>query len=799
MLASYNWLKEYVNIKQDAYQLAEELTLIGLEVSHIKHLFKAPKDVVVGEILSISPHPNADHLSITKVDVGNEKLNIVCGANNIKIGDKVPTALVNAVLSTGLKIKIATIRGERSKGMLCSEEELGLTNSSDRLWILPKEAKIGDAITDFFPEEDFILDFDITSNRPDCMSIIGLSREIASLNGSYLVNNPLSKKKNLKFSQKNENINIEIRKVKKCGRYSAQVIGNIAVTPSPKWMATRLSSHGIRPINNIVDITNYVLLEFGQPMHAFDFEKVKGKKIIIRDALAGENLTTLDGRDFNLSTNDLVVADEQGPIALAGIMGGKNSSIHENTNTILLECAHFERESIRETSKRHHIQTDSSFRFGRYVNINTTTLVADYATDLILKLTGGEVFSEIRDVFLSKQKMKEINFRYETAWKKLGIMIEKVEINKIFQNLGFSLQQITSDVIKVTVPKTRIDLEYEWDLIEEIARIHGYNNIPETLPAIANSTPAIYEDLSSEWVKKISGLGYNQMINLSFVENKLLEETGFSKKETDDLSSPIKVKNSVAVDIAYLRQNLLFGLLSNVKLNLEQHIEENQKLFEIGHIFEKKNNQYHERNALGVLGYGNTESLNWATPKNEYTYYHLAEDIRELLDPLRQNKVVFKGIISPLFSPLASASIQYENRKVGVIGLVDSKLLKWLGIKNQKIFYAQLIIDILKNKRHSQFTPFSPYPSVYRDFAVIAPVSINTGNMIKSIKSFDENIQKVSLMNIYKGSGVKDDKISVVFNIEYQSLEKTLSKESVDVIEKKLAEHVIKTFSIELR
>ncbi len=800
MLASYNWLKEYVNIKQDAYQLAQELTLIGLEVSQVKHLFKAPKHVVVGEIIAISPHPNASRLNLTKVNIGNETLDIVCGADNIKIGDKVPVALLGAVLSNGLEIKASNIRGEMSKGMLCSEAELELKNISDGVWILPVETKAGRPIADFFPEEDFILDFSITSNRPDCLNIVGLAREIASLNGSYLVDNLLSKKKIIKLPKKSKSIEIEVRDFKKCNRYSARVIGGITVAPSPNWLSTRLLSLGLRPINNIVDITNYILLKFGQPMHAFSFEKIKGEKIIVRNAGDGEHFVALDGHELVLSAKDLVIADKNGAIALAGVIGGKNSGVHKNTDSILLECAHFDPSAIRETSKRHRIQTDSSFRFGRHVNIKTTALIADYATDLILKIAGGEVFSGLKDVYPNKQKPKEINFRYDAAKKKLGVVIQKVEINKIFQNLGFSLQQITSETIKVAVPEARNDLEYEWDLVEEIARVYGYDNIPESLPAIANSTPSIYQNSNTELIKKVSGLGYNQMINLSFVENKFLEDNGLIKEETTGLNAPIKVKNPVTVDIAYLRQNLLFGLLSNVKLNLEQHIDENQKLFEIGHVFEKKDDKCSEKNNLGMLGYGASESPNWAIKKDEYTYYHLSEDIRKLLEPLQKNNIIFKEISSPLFSPLASASIHHKGQQVGMIGLVNPKLLEWLGIKKQKIFYAEITVSAtLKDKKEIKFTPFSPYPSVYRDFAIIASVSLDTRSIMDTIKSFDEHIQKVNLMDIYRGEEVKDGKISVVFNIEYQSFEKTLSKESVDIIEKKLAEHIVKTFSVELR
>lgn len=805
MLASYNWLKEYCRIEQDAFTLAKELTSAGLEVSDIHQIFTPIQKCVVGEITAISPHPNANRLRCVEVDVGERKLDIVCGADNISEGIKVPVALVGAVLPCvkgGLTVKPSKIRGQISNGMICSKTELGLTygnQSKDNkgIWMLPPETPIAKPIFELFPKEDFIFDFDIASNRPDCLSIIGLAREASCLNGNYLINNPLSKKF-INGIQEINNVNIILQEPEKCPRYAARIIKGITIASSPEWLVSKLEMHGIRSINNVVDVTNYVLLACGQPLHAFDLDRLVGSKITIRQAQADELFDSLDGKEIKLSSKDLVIADEEKPVALAGIIGGKQSSVHAKTTSIFLECACFNPETIRDTSKRHRLETDSSIRFRRQVNIAAINQVIDYATELISKIAGGQTASGVKDVYPVKQKAKEIRFHYQEIEKRLGIAIEKVTVNNIFQNLGFSLKPIDMQTVSVTIHSARADLKHEWDLIEEIARIHGYDKIPENLPSITNSSPSINTDSGTILRHKIQGLGYNQVINLSFVENKYIENNLMD----DVIDTAVKVQNPVTVDIAYLRQHLLFGLLKNVKLNLDLHINENQKMFEMGHVFERNGDNYVETNALGLLGYGSPESPNWDTPNKAYSYYDLAQDIRELWDPLHENKITFREKPCFVFSPLASAEIEYRGNVVGIAGLVNPKIAERLGIRNEKIFYAEIKIDALvfpTTHHQFKFDTVSPYPSVYRDFAIVTPFSQDTGAIISFIQRFDSRIQKVNLTNIYGGEKVDYGKISIVFNIEYQSSEGTLDKETVDAIEKKLAEQVTMRFSVNLR
>ena len=792
MLASYNWLKEHVNIKQDAHTLARQLTLAGLEVSNVQPIYSPIENCVIGRIKSIAPHPNADRLKLTKVDVGSQLLDIVCGANNIQTGQYVPVAKIGCTLPSGLTIKSSKIRGEHSAGMICSQEELGLEQSSDGVWILSDNLRIGHPISSIFPKADFILDFNITSNRSDCMHIIGLAKEIAALNNCYF-----SKKEYNPFSNKTGNIKIELKEPSKCGHYSARLIKGIKIKASPAWLSNRLEAHGIRSINNVVDITNYILLEYGQPLHAFSLERLKDQMIIIRNAKNGELFTTLDNRELTLTQDDLVIADCEKAVALAGVIGGNNSGIHNQTTEILLECAHFDPQYVRSTSRRHNIETDSSIRFGRQVDISSIHDIINYATGLIIELAGGEVSSSLKEVHNLKVKAKEIHFRFNRVEKDLGLKIEKTKINKIFQQLGFQLTQIDDEKIKVTIPLWRNDLEHEWDLVEEIARIYGYNNIPGSLPSIANSDPTLDVDQQLHLRKKVQGLGYDQVINLSFVENRFLEINNLLRGDE------VKINNPVTVDIAYLRSSLLFGLLSNLKLNIGQHLKESVKIYEIGHIFSKDESgeqMYTEHNALGLLGFGQVELPNWCRAEESYNYYHLAQDIRELLDPNQCRELWFKQRANPIFSKRASASIQFKGKEIGMLGCLKPSILQSLGIKAKEIFYAEINWDLLSQRQDKNvFKSFSPYPSVYRDFAIVAPRDLDTNAVMQSILKFNAYIQKVHLMDIYMGEKVANGKMSVVYNIEYQSFEHTLTKEAIDKIEQHLSKYIVKTFAVNLR
>ena len=793
MLVSFNWLKEYAPFKLSPEEAGEKLTAVGLEVKGITPIYSPIKKCVVGEIVRAVKHPRADRLHCVEVNTGETKLSIVCGAGNLQRGSKVAVALRGSRLPNGQVIEEATIRGEISEGMICSKAELGVGRENEDIWILPEKAKRGKPIAAYLPDEDFLLDIDITPNRTDCMSIIGVARELATTTDQYI-----SKKEHKTFLNKTGNIFISLKEPEACPRYTARLLENIRVTPSPDWLASRLEKYGIRPINNVVDITNYILLEYGQPLHAFSFDKVKGKKIIIRYAHRGEEIVTLDEQRIQLKQEDLVIADAEKPIALAGVMGGAETGISKDTTMILLECACFSPRGIRQTSRRHKIETDSSALFSRGTDVHEVPLAIHYATELLVQYAEGHVISSLKDIYPQKKKRIDIHFRYQCINRLLGTPIEKKTVNAIFHRLGCELQQISNDQVKVNVPSFRSDLYHEWDLVEEIARIYGYDRLKASLPAIANQTRP--EAGSSE--KKIqtimTGLGYNQVINSSFVENRFLSRNNLMN------ASLVQLENPINADERCLRNSHLYGLLKNLKSNLERHTPHTQKIFEIGRVFSKSENldDHGEKRHLGILGYGNVESPNWTTSASPFGFYDLSGDLSELLRKQGAKQVEFAPLEpSSLYSSAAAAKIHVEERVCGSLGKIQRSILDSMEPRLQNVYYGEIDLDLLSEtlKANPSFQPYSSFPPVYRDFAVVGAKGIRGGEIASAIASFDERIHQVDISNIYEGEGIPQGKISIVFSIEYNRPDGTLHGEEVDRIESDLARQLIRQFKVQLR
>ncbi|HMB00453.1 MAG TPA: phenylalanine--tRNA ligase subunit beta, partial [Spirochaetota bacterium] len=511
MLASYNWLKEYCESKLDPDTMAAKFTAAGLEVTSVTPVNQPVAELYIGIIDKIEKHPNADKLSLVSVTTGRKQYSVVCGAPNIQEKQKILLAAPGAVLPGNFKIKKTKIRGVASSGMICSREELGLEEKSSGIWVLPEKAQLSDSPAQYIGQPDYIFDIDLTSNRGDCLSIIGIARELSAITGNYL-----SYKEPKKYPNRTGNINIKVTAPEKCPRYTARLVRNVRISASPEWLRRRLYLHNIRPINNVVDITNLVLLEYGQPLHAFDYNKINGKKINVRTADKGESIKTLDEQEHTLDNEDLVICDARRPIALAGIMGGENTGIDNNTSDILIESAWFDPLTIRKTSKKHKISSDSSIRFEKGVDISKVTDALNYCAGLIRQLAGGEIVSSVKDIYPQKHTRREIILKYSKINRYLGCSLDKNEIINILTRLDFKIKHNDKEQVQLLAPLSRHDVVYEWDVIEEIGRIYGYNKLPEKLPYISNSTMQIEAQAENSFQEAAAGLGYNQCINFSF-------------------------------------------------------------------------------------------------------------------------------------------------------------------------------------------------------------------------------------------------------------------------------------------
>ncbi len=773
MKISFNSLKQYIDFNENPEELGKKLTSIGFEVSLIKEVNKVPSGLMVGKIISIEKHLNADKLQIAKVETKNDNYQIICGASNIKKNQYVMIALEGTKLSENFKIEKKKIRGIESHGMICSEEELGLEDKSDGIWILEKNTNLEDHPQKHFGDIDFILEIEIPSNRIDCFSTIGIAREIEIFTEKKFFF------KEQDYSPKLSNINIQIENRDKCYRYSTKVIGKITITSSPTWLKRKLYHLGIRSINNIVDITNYIMLDYGQPMHAFDLDKIQGKQIKVRLAKKNEKLKILTGETITLTEDDLVIADEKKTIALAGIIGGLESSVHSTTYSILLESAHFEKKNIKKSSKYHKLKTEASLRFEKAIDIEMTFKALEAAVKLILKTVPGSMSEGINDVYFKKNKEKTILFPINEIKKKLSIDLTKQQILDYFYQLGFKPIYSDNEKIKLKIPKHRFDIQHEWDLIEEIARIYGYDNLPEIMPAFSNSSLSISDQRQPLYHQLAQSLGYHQMINFSFLEKKYIQSLNFSKEKHILLSNPI------SPEFAYLRKDMVFGLLKNIQFNLERKNSLFNKIYEYGNVFSKEKNQFLEKKTIGFLGHQNIEETNWINKERKFDFYDLKGDIEQLIKKLVSKSPTFKKIKNALFIQEASAGIFVKDQQIGQIGIILNDLLKYFNIKESKaIFYADINISLLeKIGTHTHnYQKTSIYPSIYRDLAIIVEKNIAINNIINLIKSTHSFIKRISLTDIYSGDKIKENKQSIVFNIEICSDKKTLQKNEADSI-----------------
>ena len=797
MLLPVKWLKEYVNIDVDSRKLADELTLSGSHVESIIALNKGIEKVVVGKILTIEKHSNADKLVITKIDVGNEELQIVTGATNIKEGDFVPVALIGSRLPGGVKIKKGKLRGVESFGMLCSLKELGVEDSvtpkeqKDGIFILDKEYPLGTDIKDVMGLHGEVIEFEITPNRPDCLSIIGMARETAATFNRKLTFPSVEIKDEVE-DIKDYIDDIEIRDKDLCRRYYGRVVKDIIIDKSPLWLQTKLMEAGVRPINNIVDITNYVMLEFGEPLHAFDLNRVTGKKIFVRRAVESEMIKTLDGTDRKLNSSNLVIADGEKPLAIAGVMGGLSSEITNDTNTILIEAANFDGKSVRLTSKGLGLRTEASSRFEKGIDPNLCEIACNRVCQLIEQVGAGKIVKGSIDRYVNRLEEKVITLRPEKLNKLLGIEIDKEEMIRSLENLQLKVTP-KGNCIEVQVPTFRLDLNMEVDLIEEVGRLHGFHNIPnKPLIGVLTRGEKPYNKQIEDKAKKVfESLGINEIMTYSFISPKTYDK--IKLPEYSIKRNYIKIMNPLGEDFSVMRTTLIPNMMDVMSRNYNYGVKRTFA-YEIGNIFIPKEipieNLPIERKTLCIGCYGGVD------------YFYLKGIVEALFERLGIKEIEFSREENhPTFHPGRTANILHGDKVLGIIGEIHPDVLENYDLK-ERAYVAEIdfdtIIDIATLER--KYKPLPKYPAISRDIALVLDQDILVKDIEKNIWSKGQGlIEKVELFDIYIGNQIPDGKKSVAFSITYRSFERTLKDEEVSKVHDEIIKTLETTFNAKLR
>ncbi len=805
MKISYNWLKDYLNVDLEPKVVSEILTDIGLEVEGIESIQSIKgglEGVVIGQVKEVNQHPNADRLKLTKVDVGHaDLLDIVCGAPNVAEGQKVVVALVGATIypdEKGLKIKKSKIRGEVSEGMLCAEDELGLGVSHDGIMVLENDAKIGIQAAKYFKlEEDTVFEIGLTPNRVDATSHYGVARDLAAylnIEDQVELKFPSLKDYN-EIVDANSTIKIVVEDVQECPRYAGVELKNVKVEESPKWLKTRLSAIGLKPINNVVDITNYVLHELGQPLHAFDLDKIVGNKVIVKKVNKGLKFTTLDEVERELSSSDLMICNAKEPMCIAGVFGGEDSGVNENTNSIFLESAYFDPTSVRKTAKYHGLNTDASFRFERGVDPNMTIKALKRASILIQKVCGATQESAIQDFYPNEIEDFIIDLDYSNVDRILGQKIERSLIKKILSNLEIELLNETKSTLRLKVPAYRVDVQREIDLIEEILRLYGFNRIliPEqaktSLISSKLKTPNKLENLVANL---LSSRGYFEILNnsLTKAENAL------------DESSMVTLENPLSQELAIMRQSLLFNGLASLEYNLKRK-RSSLKLFEFGKTYSKSGNEkYKEIFFLGIWLTGDKLPENWNEPSKEVTFFDLKETVYTILQRLGFSNVSEEQI--EVDHSYFSDSLKVTRGNVDLVSIGELRkdvLAKW-DIK-QKVYYADINwSNCLKAIKQDdvKYKAVSKFPEVRRDLALLIDRDIQFSQIESIAKQTEKNILKeVSLFDVYEGKNLQENKKSYGVSLVFQDQNKTLTDKHIDNVMDRLVIKLKEELKAELR
>ena len=798
MKFSYRWLQEFLPIEISANDFCNRLTMFGLEVEKITDMGAALDNIVVGKIEKINEHPNADKLSVCMVDVGEDSsLQIICGAPNIEENQKVPVAKVGAKLGEN-EITSVKLRGVKSYGMICSEKELNLSEDHSGIMVLNESLNVGTQLAKALELDDYIIEVEVTPNRPDLLGILGIARESAAmLEKDY--SNPATIITEV-ATPASELISVNIKNSELCSRYTARVIKDVKVKPSPLWLQKKLRSVGMRPINNIVDVTNYILMEQGHPIHAFDLDKVEDNKIIVRQAEKGEKITLLDEETYKLNPNNLVIADSKKPMALAGIMGGTNSSINQKTTDIVLECACFNALNIRNTSRELKVESDSSYRFERIMDPNRLKEIINRTAYLIQQTAGGKITKGIVDNYPEKIKPKKITLRPERANDLLKTDIKTEIMKHYLENL--ELEVISKDnVLEVTVPTFRPDITREIDLIEEISRSYGYNNIDSSydIERIENSLKRIMQRKMRNF---LVNQGFYEVCNLSFSSQQELDRLQIS--EDHKLRNAADLKNPLGDHFSIMRTTLIPDLLQNIAHNLSQNFQ-NFKLFELNKVYFQFNNNTEEAIHLTGSLVGNYFESYWKEEQDKVDFFDVKGIVECLLNnifELQENFIDFSHTAQPYYANNLGAEIKFKNKFIGSLGKINRDVLIEYDIEEPVWLFDLDFSSIfaLLPKEKFNYEPISKFPSLIRDAALVAPKAVPVAEIVDIITSVKPGlIKNVELFDVYEGEQIDEQHRSLAFRIEFQSKEKTLTDKYVDKIFDKIIDELDDKKKITLR
>ena len=799
MLLSRKWLNEFVPVDVDDRTFAEDMTLSGSKVEITEIEGEEISNVVVGRVVEIKRHENSDHMWICQVDVGEEApIQIVTGAQNVSQGDLVPVAKHNSTLPGGVKITKGKLRGEKSNGMLCSYKELGMTDNDwpysvvDGIFLLnsdpdlkAKDLKPGDDIRTAIGLDDHVVEFEITPNRPDCLSVIGLAREAAVTYGKTMAQHePVVKGGGI--GNLTELLDVETPATDLCPRYTARMVRNVKIGPSPKWMRDRLRASGVRPINNIVDITNYVMLEYGQPMHAFDYRYVNGGKIVVRRAEDGETLTTLDGNVRQLNSSMLVIADEHRAVGLAGIMGGENSEIVEDTVDVVFESANFNGTSIRRTALALGMRTEASAKFEKGLDILNTLPAVNRACELVEMLGAGEVLDGTIDILNFVPQPKQLKLRADKINALLGTDIDAAEMCRILQELGFG---VDGDII--TVPSWRGDVEHYSDLAEEVARFYGYNQIPTTaMTGVTTRGGYSPEQMLERSLGTVCrSLGYDEIITYSFISPTYYDKIRLP--EDSPLRKSMKIMNPLGEDTSIMRTTVMPSMLEILTRNYNYRNKE-AHLYELGRTyFEREDGMADEPKHLSLGVYGPEES-----------FFTLKGAVETILDSIRAEDVTYVAEKSdPSYHPGRCAKVYVNGQEVGTLGQIHPLVAANYGV-DAELYYADLKFDALFASRGAdpEYQPLPKFPAVTRDIAVLVDKPVTVGAMESSIQAAAKGLLKdVTLFDIYEGAKLPTGKKSVAFNLVLRADDRSLTAQEADDEVNLVLERLKKDFDAMLR
>ncbi len=799
MLILTSWLKEFVPFECPVTELAHELTMAGLEVEGIESAWKGIEKVIAVRIVSCASHPSEKHLRICSIDTGASEVTVVCGAPNVKEGKIAALALPGTVLPDGNVVKEALVHDVRSRGMLCSAAELGIGDDASGIMYLNDDIRPGTPVIEVLGLEDQVLELGITPNRPDCLSVLGVAREVAALQDLSLT---LPFKPSVSQPEKlSDVVSITIEDSELCGRYVGAIIRGVKVGPAPSWITSRLAASGIRPINNIVDVTNYVMLETGQPLHAFDLNLLDGKAIVVRCAKKGEKLTTLDGKERELQEDMLAICDASKPVAVAGVMGGANSEVSESTVDILLESAWFQPSQVRRTARRLKLSTEASYRFERGVDPSGTLRAMHRASELIFQTAGGTL-EAWRDECPKEFVPARVTLRTERAARLIGADITADRMDRYLSRLSFETAR-EDDRIKTVVPLFRPDITEEIDLVEEIARMHGFDNIPTTAPVASIITEELesYRDIESRVRQILASSGVNEIISYSFTSPADITALGFA--QDDPRLKMVRVQNPLTEDQSVMRTSLVPSMLRTVSRNMARR-NLDLRLFETGTVFfdQGHEKQPREEKRLACVITGKRLPESWAWPDETCDFFDLKGILEELLESLGIDyEVKPQATDAPFYIGGSSISILSGNTLIGTAGEIMPQVLKKFDI-SVPVYLFDLGLDEMLSSAdfNRQFKKLPRYPSLELDIAIVLNDSVRAADIISFIREHAPALMEdVRIFDVYSGKPIPQGKKSIAVRFVYRAEDHTLTDHEVNAFHQPLVDDILREFQAELR